>query len=256
VDIDGSPRVALVTGAAAGIGRAIAIACGAQGWRVAVASRRLDALEETAKLVDDAGGHASAHFLDLTDDASIDAAFAGVMEQHGRVDLLVNNAGLAFPGPAHEMGDGEHRRIVETNFLGAVLLTKRVVHALVEARDTGDVVFVSSDAVVHDRPRLATYAATKAAIESFARTLALELEGTGIRSTIVRVGPTESGFADGWDPSIFDELIPYWQRFGAQRHWGICQPEDIAAAVIAAVTAPARAHVSEISVGPSAPPAP
>jgi NADP-dependent 3-hydroxy acid dehydrogenase YdfG len=96
--------------------------------------------------------------------------------------------------------------------------------------------------------------ATKAGLETFARTLALELEGTATRSTIVRVGPTwGTSFGDGWDPAIFEDLIPYWQRFGAQRHWGVLQPEDVAAAVVHAVSAPRGAHVSEIEVVPPAP---
>jgi NADP-dependent 3-hydroxy acid dehydrogenase YdfG len=152
------------------------------------------------------------------------------------------------------MDDADHRRIVETNLLGTILLTKRVVTAQLASGCAGDVVFMSSDATVHPRPQMATYMATKAAVETFARTLAMELEGTRTRSTIVRVGPTVSGFADEWDPAIFTDLIPYWQRFGAQRHWGTLQPHAVAAVVVHAVTAPRDAHVSEIEVLPPAPP--
>jgi NADP-dependent 3-hydroxy acid dehydrogenase YdfG len=243
------PTRALITGASGGIGRAIAVAFGGLGWTVAVAARRRDQLEETAKLVEDAGGRALVHPLDLTDVDAIDAC----CDATGSVDVLVNNAGVAYPGPAHEMDDADHRRIVETNLLGTILLTKRVVAAQLAAARPGDVVFMSSDAIVHPRPQLATYMATKAAVETFARTLTLELEGTATRSTIVRVGPTATGFADEWDPSIFADLIPYWQRFGAQRHWNTLQPEDVAAVVVQAVSVPRGAHVSEIEVLPSAP---
>jgi NADP-dependent 3-hydroxy acid dehydrogenase YdfG len=245
----GTSRTALVTGASGGIGRAIAVAFGEQGWTVAVAARRADALEETAKLVEDAGGRAVAQPLDLTDVASIDACCDAV----GPTDVLVNNAGVAFPGFAATMDDADHRRIVETNLLGTILLTKRVVAHQLAAGTDGDVVFLSSDSTVHPRPQLATYMATKAAVETFARTLAMELEGTRTRATIVRVGPTITGFADGWPPDVFEDLIPYWQRFGAQRHWGTLQPEDVAAVVVHAVTTPRGAHVSEIEVLPPAP---
>jgi NADP-dependent 3-hydroxy acid dehydrogenase YdfG len=249
VDTD-APRRALVTGASAGIGRAIAVAFGARGWHVAIAARRADALDETAKLVTDAGGDATAHLLDLTDVASIDACCAAA----GPIDVLVNNAGIAYPGAAVEMDDDDHRRTVETNLLGTILLTKRIVAPQLAARRPGDVVFVSSDSVVHPRPHLATYMATKAALETFARTLALELEGTDTRSTIVRVGPTQpTAFGAGWDPAIFEHLIPYWQRFGAQRHWATLQPENVAAVVVHAVTAPRGAHVAEVEVQPQAP---
>jgi NAD(P)-dependent dehydrogenase (short-subunit alcohol dehydrogenase family) len=246
----GTSRTALVTGASAGIGRAISIAFGALGWDVVVAARRVDALDETAKLVDDAGGRARVQRLDLTDTASIDECCATA----GAVDVLVNNAGIAFPGPAIDMADDDHRRIVETNLLGTILLTKRVVAAQLAARSPGDVVFMSSDSIVHARPQMATYTATKAALETFARTLAMELEGTDTRSTIVRLGPTQpTAFGDGWDPAVFEHLIPYWQRFGAQRHWGAMRPEDVAAIVVHAVTAPRGVHLTEIEALPQAP---
>jgi NADP-dependent 3-hydroxy acid dehydrogenase YdfG len=243
-------RVALVTGASGGIGRSIAVAFGGLGWTVGLGARRMDALEETAKLVEDAGGRAIAQALDLTDTASIDACCGAL----GSIDVLVNNAGIAFPGPAYEMEDADHRVIIETNLLGTILVTKRVVAAQVAAGSEGDIVFISSDSVVHPRPHMATYMATKAALETFARTLALELEGTATRSTIVRVGPTiGTAFGDSWDPAVFEDLIPYWQRFGAQRHWGVLQPEDVAAVVVHAVSTPRGAHVSEIEVLPPAP---
>jgi len=249
VGTSGARRTALVTGASGGIGRAVAVAFGALGWTVAVGARRAAALDETAKLVEDAGGQAITHPLDLTSVASIDRCCEAI----GTVDVLVNNAGVAFPGPACEMDDDDHRRIIETNLLGTILVTKRVVGAQLVAGTPGDVVFMSSDATVHPRPRMATYMATKAAVETFARTLSMELEGTQTRATIVRVGPTITGFADAWDPSIFADLIPYWQRFGAQRHWATLQPEHVAAIVVHAVTVPRGAHVSEIEVVPPAP---
>jgi NAD(P)-dependent dehydrogenase (short-subunit alcohol dehydrogenase family) len=242
-------RTALVTGASGGIGRAIAVAFGQLGWTVAVAARRAGALDETAKLVEDAGGRAVTQPLDLIDVASIDACCDAI----GPVDVLVNNAGIAFPGAAVDMADDLHRRIIETNLLGTILVTKRIVAAHLAAATPGDVVFISSDSTVHPRPHMATYMATKAAVETFARTLALELEGTATRSTIVRVGPTITGFGDGWDPAVFADLIPYWQHFGAQRHWGTLQPEDVASVVVNAVTAPRGAHVSEIEIVPPAP---
>ena len=82
----------------------------------------------------------------------------------------------------------------------------------------------------------------------------MELEGTATRSTIVRVGPTiGTEFANTWDPEVFTDLIPYWQKFGVQRHWGTLNPEDVAAVVVHAVTAPPGVHMSEIEVQPQAP---
>jgi len=245
--------VAVVTGASAGIGRAIAVALGGLGWTVAIGARRVAQLDETAKLVVDAGGTPFVHPLDVTDPDSIDSFSAAVRAHAGAIQVLVNNAGTALPGAIHDMSDDDHRRIVETNLLGPILLTRRVVAQLRADGAPGDVIFISSDATVHMRPSLATYLSTKAGVEAFAQTLALECEGVGIRSSIVRVGPTLTGFADDWDLAIFDELMPRWQRFGIQRHFHTMQPEDVARAVVTVVTAPAHMWVPIVEVQPNPP---
>jgi NADP-dependent 3-hydroxy acid dehydrogenase YdfG len=247
-------RTALITGASGGIGRAIAVALGGLGWNVVVASRRQSAVDETAKLVDDAGGNALALVVDLTDDASVDRLCAEVRAKWGTIDVLVNNAGIAVPGFAWETSDDDHRRVVETNLLGTMLVTNRIVRALVAQKLEGDIVFMTSESIVQPRPQMASYMATKAGVETYARALALELEGSRVRSTIVRVGPTQpTSFADNWDPAIFEDLIRYWQRFGAQRHWGAMEPEHVAGAVVHAITAPRGARVAEVEIVPPAP---
>lgn len=248
-------RVAAVTGASAGIGRATAVAFGELGWTVAVGARRLEQLEETAKLVDGAGGRALVHVLDVTDSASVDAFCDFVTRAAGPIDVLVNNAGTALPGELHEMTDDDLRRIVETNLLGPVIMSSRVVGALrASGATTGDIVFISSDSTVHPRPAMAPYVATKAGLEAFAATLALDLEGSGLRASVVRLGPTRgTSFADGWDRDIFDELFPRWRRFGLQRHFHTMQPEDIARAVVQVVTAPAHMWVPVLEVQPNPP---
>jgi NADP-dependent 3-hydroxy acid dehydrogenase YdfG len=247
------PRIAVVTGASAGIGRAIAEALGALGWTVGLGARRVAQLDETAKVVVEVGGSALVHPLDVTDTASIDAFCAYIRSHAGTIEVLVNNAGTALPGAIHEMSDEDHRRIVETNLLGPMLLTRRVVAQLRDEGMRGDVVFISSDATVQKRPHLATYLSTKAGIEAFAETLALESEGVGVRSSVVRVGPTLTGFADEWDLGVFDELMPRWQRFGIQRHFHTMQPEDVARAVVTVVTAPEHMWVPIVEVQPNPP---
>jgi NAD(P)-dependent dehydrogenase (short-subunit alcohol dehydrogenase family) len=246
-------RVAFVTGASAGIGRAIAQALGALGWPVALGARRVEQLEETAALVTDAGGTAFAHELDVCEPASIDAFLAATTEALGPVDVLVNNAGTAVPGALHEMGDEQHARIIATNLLGPILVSKRIVSDLRARKAHGDIVFISSDATVHPRLYLGTYGASKVGLESYATTLAMECEDFPIRSSIVRVGPTLTGFAEDWDTEIFGEIIPHWQRFGIQRHFNTMQPEDIARAVVTTVTAPAHMWIPIVELQPQPP---
>ncbi len=248
-------RVAAVTGASSGIGRATAVAFGALGWVVAVGARRVDQLEATAKLVEEAGGRGIVHPLDVTEPESVDAFCEFVAHEAAPIDVLVNNAGTARPGFAHEMLDEHHRQIIETNLLGPILMTRRVIGALREqGAAAGDVVFISSDSTLHHRPAMATYASTKAALETFAATLALECEGTGIRASVVRVGPTQgTSFADGWDLGVFEELFPRWQRFGIQRHFHTMQPEDVARTIVHVVTAPPHMWTPIIEVQPNPP---
>jgi NADP-dependent 3-hydroxy acid dehydrogenase YdfG len=250
---DTPARVAVVTGASGGIGRAIAVALGGLGWTVGLGARRVAQLDETAKLVADAGGTPLVHVLDITDTGSIDEFCHFVDAQAGSIQVLVNNAGTALPGAIHQMSDADHRRIVETNLLGPILLTRRIVAQLRAVAVPGDIVFISSDATVNLRPHLATYLSTKAGLEAFAQTLALESEGVEIRASVVRVGPTLTGFADEWDLEIFDDLMPRWQRFGIQRHFNTMQPEDVARAVVSVVTAPAHMWIPIVEVQPNPP---
>ena len=246
-------RVAVVTGASAGIGRAIAIALGGLGWPVAIGARRTELLDETAELVTDAGGTAFAHALDVCRPESIDAFLDATERELGPVDVLVNNAGVAAPGWLHEMSDEDHERIIATNLLGPILVSKRVVAVLRDRGTPGDIVFISSDATVNPRPFLGTYGVSKAGVEAYATALALECEDFPIRSSIVRVGPTITGFGDGWDLEMFTEIIPRWQRFGIQRHFNTMQPADVARAVVNTVTAPAHMWTRLVEVQPVPP---
>ena len=246
-------RSAIVTGASSGIGRAIAIEFGHLGWRVALGARRQDRLEEAATAVAAAGGVGRALPLDVRDANAVAAFFAAAATAIGPVDVLVNNAGVATPGWLHELPVEAVQRDVSTNLLGP-LLTSRLAIASIRARGaTGDLVFITSDATRHPRPRMAPYTATKAGVEALAQSLALELEGTGIRATTVRVGPTVSEFGFGWPTDDLEDLMAYWPRFGLQRHAGVLDPSVVARAVRTAVTAPPGVLLDTIEVQPEAP---
>jgi NADP-dependent 3-hydroxy acid dehydrogenase YdfG len=245
-------RVAVVTGASTGIGRAIAVGLGALGWPVAIGARNTDKLDETAALVSEAGGTAVPCRLDVTDARSVDAFVTEVEARLGPVAVLVNNAGIAVPGRFWELTPEQMDTEVRTNLLGPFLCTRRVLPAMVERR-AGDVVFISSDTVRAPRPGLLGYGATKAAIEVAARGLAMELEGTGVRTTTVRVGPTLSDFGTGWSAEQITALMETWPRFGIQRHMNTLDPADVAQAVVHAVTSPPGVTIDLIEVQPEPP---
>lgn len=256
MNAEAPPRVAAVTGASSGIGQAVAIALGRLGWQVAVGARRADRLAHTACLVEEAGGTALAHELDVTDPASVDAFFDAADDAFGPGAVAVHNAGVSTPGPFHTLDPADLRREVETNLLGVLLTARRSIRTMLEHGITGDQVFLSSDAVRDGRPRMIAYAATKAGVEVAARSLTMELEGTGIRCTTVRVGPTFTEFLAGVEPEELGELLEYWPRFGLQRHMAVMTPDDVARAVVLAVTTPPGVFVGTIEVQPSAPATP
>ncbi len=248
-------RSAIVAGASSGIGAAIARAFGALGWSVALGGRRIDKLAAVAAEIETAGGRAAALSLDLTLPASIDAFFDGCERALGPADLLVNNAGICVPGLLHEVSPEDLQREIATNLVGPALLARRMIASL-RARDAaGDLVFISSENVTAPRPFQPGYTASKWGLEGLARTLRLELDGTGIRATIVRPGPTfPTDFARDWDPAILKRLLKTWKAFGIQRHLRWMPADAVAQAVVAAVTAPPGTHFDVIALGPESPP--
>jgi NAD(P)-dependent dehydrogenase (short-subunit alcohol dehydrogenase family) len=248
------PRICLVTGASAGIGAAIARALGSLGFSVALGARRRDRLEQAAAAVTAAGGRSFAHPLDVSDPASLDAFFDAAERALGPVDVLVNNAGLCRPGLLHEVGPEDLARETATNLLGPLLLARRAVRSLLDGKRAGDLVFVSSENAIRPRPYQVGYTATKAGLEGAVRALRMELEGTGIRATLVRPGPTGTEFAREWERGVLERLLESWRHFGVQRHLRWMPAESVARAVVAAVTAPRGTHLDEIQLMPEAPP--
>jgi NADP-dependent 3-hydroxy acid dehydrogenase YdfG len=245
------PRTVIVTGATAGIGRATAEAFGALGWRVAIGARREDRLDDAAAAVALAGGRGFGHVLDVTDPASVDAFVSAAEKALGPIDVLVNNAASSRPGPLHELSVEHIRETLESGLLGSLLMSRRVLSSMLPARRAGDLVFISSRAAVLPWPRQVPYAAAKAGIEAAAAALRAELAGTGIRALIVRVGDTVTEFASGWSPEQLAE-VAYWSKLGLiAGSW--LQPAQVAAAVVAAVTAPRGVQLETVVVNPEHP---
>jgi NADP-dependent 3-hydroxy acid dehydrogenase YdfG len=244
-------RTAIVTGATAGIGRAIAEAFGALGWRVAIGARREDRLDDAVAAVALAGGRGFGHVLDVGDPASVEAFVDAAEKALGPVDVLVNNAAGAKPGPLQEQSVEQIREALDSGLLGALLMTRRVLADWLPAHRAGDVVFVSSRAASLPWPRHVAYAAAKAGIEGAAASLRAELVGTGVRSLVVRVGDTATEFTSGWSPAQLAE-VGYWAERGMLAG-GILQPQQVAEAVVAAVSAPPGVQFETVVVNPVAP---
>jgi len=248
-------RVAIVTGASSGIGAAIARALGACGFALALGARRAEELAAVAKTVEQSGGRAIPLPVDLSDPASLDAFFEAAEATLGPVDVLVNNAGICVPGLLHEVDAGALRRELAVNLLAPALLARRAIGSLLSRGARGDLVWISSENVVAPRPFQAGYTASKWGLEGLARTLRLELDGSGIRSTIVRPGPTfPTDFARGWEPALVKRILETWNALGLQRHLRGLPAESVAETVAAVVNAPPGTHFDVVHLGPEAPP--
>ncbi|MDO9495643.1 MAG: SDR family oxidoreductase [Nocardioides sp.] len=245
-------RPAVVTGASSGIGAATALALAAAGHPVALGARRTDKCEEVAAQVREAGGEASVHPLDLTDTDSVTDFATAVTADLGDVEVVVSNAGAVAPGTIHEVDSERFARELDLNIVGAHRLVRAFVPGMVERR-RGDLVFVSSDVAVRARPFMSSYAAGKWGLEGMAHAMQMELEGTGVRASIVRPGPTWSEMGTDWEDEEAAFVLNQWVRFGLARHPHFMKPTAIADAITTVVSAPRGVHWNLVEVSPEAP---
>ena len=201
------PRVWLITGASSGFGRAIAEAALAAGDIVVAAARRTDAL---ADLVASAPERVTALALDVTDADRISAAVAQVLDGHGRVDVLVNNAGRGAIGAAEETTDRELRDLMDLHFFGPSALTRAVLPGMRE-RSTGAIVQMSSMGGRFTFAGVGAYSATKFALEGWSEALAKEVERFGIKVLIVEPGAFRTSF-NGPGALLMSKPIPAYDE--------------------------------------------
>ncbi|MFG3529470.1 SDR family oxidoreductase [Streptomyces sp. NPDC047917] len=191
-------RTAVITGAASGMGSATARLLAAQGVRVALLARRAERLEELAAAIKEAGGEALAVATDVTDQASVDAAAELVHQTFGRVDLVVNAAGVMLPNPVDEGRTDEWQRMIDTNVTGALRIirafTADLVAAAAEGR-TADLVNISSIGAHIMFPNYAVYGATKAALTYLSTSLRTEFGPRDVRVTNIEPGLTDTELA-------------------------------------------------------------
>jgi NADP-dependent 3-hydroxy acid dehydrogenase YdfG len=245
-------RPAVVTGASSGIGAATALALSAAGYPVALGARRTDKCEEVASAIRDAGGEASVHALDVTETDSVTDFAKAVAADLGDVEIVISNAGAVAPGTVHEVDPERFASEIDLNLIGAQRLVRAFVPGMVERR-RGDFVFVSSDVAVRARPFMSSYAAGKWGLEGMAHAVQMELEGTGVRASIVRPGPTWSEMGTDWDVDQAAFVLNQWVRFGLARHPHFLKPVALADAITTVVSAPRGVHLNLIEVSPEAP---
>ncbi|MDT7741812.1 MAG: hypothetical protein QOE59_890 [Actinomycetota bacterium] len=241
--LDGT--TAVVTGASSGIGDATARALAAEGATVALLARRREKLEDLAR---ELGEGAEVHEVDVTDADAVREAIESVVREHGRLDVLVNNAGYGTMDPALEADLGEWQKMVDVNLTGVLATTHAAVSHLTEAargpRGIADVVTVSSVAGrTVSGPGSNVYAATKHAVNAFSEALRQELAPHH-----VRVGLVEPGLVDTELTNTGRENTP---DASSASDLGVLEASDIADAVVYIVTRPPRTAVNEVLIRPT-----
>jgi len=220
-------RIALVTGAGAGIGRAIAETFAREGAFVIVTDRDRDAAEETAAAIVKSNGAASAHAVDVTDTGQVKALMDAIGEAHGRLDVLVNNAGVSERSDFRHLSDETWDRVWKTNLEGTVRCAREAFD-LLKASGKASIINLSSIMSAKHARQLAVYSATKGAVSALSRSLAVEYAPYGIRVNTLLPGYVETALTARYisNPMVAKALLTQTplRRFGA--------PEDIANAAL------------------------
>ena len=226
---------ALVTGAGRGIGRAIAIALAREGACVTAVARTAEELDSLVGEIEEAGGRGLAFAGDLRNPSFPADAVNAAVERFNGLQVLVNNAGIGFFGNVAETRDEDWQSVIDTNLTAVFRLTRAALPHL--ARRGGHVFMISSLAGSNPNPGMAAYAASKAALDHFARCLMLEVRSRGIKVTTLAPGSVDTTFggAEGGDTS-----------------W-MLSPEDIAQALVELAHMRDGAHASRVEMRPARP---
>lgn len=234
-----------MTGASSGIGEATALALAGAGASVSLAARRAERIEALAEKIVADGGRAIAVPTDVSDEEQARSFIEQTTERLGAPDVLVNNAGAMLIGPVEGADTERWRRMIDANVYGVLYCTHAVLPAMREA-GRGHVVNVSSVAGRRANPYFAVYNLTKFGVTAFSEALRQELAESGIRVTVV-----EPGFVDTELSSHNDEVVRQGAEQMKEKLVKVLDPEDIAAAILDAVSRPAHVNISEVVVMPT-----
>ncbi len=242
--VDLSGQVVAITGASSGIGEATALACAQAGAAVALAARRVERIEQLAERIAGEGGRAIAVQTDVGDEQQASAFVRRAHAELGRLDVLVNNAGVMLLGPIVGAPTEEWRRMIDANVYGVLYCTHAALPLMAE-RGTGHVVNVSSVAGRVARQGSGVYNLTKFGVGAFSESLRQEGVALGVRVTLIEPGAVATELAGHNRPEIREQIA---HRFGDVER---LTAEDIAGAILYAIGQPPRVSINEVLVRPS-----
>jgi NAD(P)-dependent dehydrogenase (short-subunit alcohol dehydrogenase family) len=241
-------KVVVVAGGSAGVGRAAAELFAREGANVVILGRRKDRLDEVVSAI---GTNAAAIATDISDPDAVRSAFSEVEARFGRLDVLLNVAGVARARPIEEVTDEDIATVVGTNFTGIIYTTRA---AIPKMRKTGwgDIVNVSSEITSDDMPYMTLYSSTKRALDGFTKTMTKELRGQNIRVSLVTLGSVfPTSFGDNLPPEDMERVYPLWEQDGYLTRVAGTEPlapEMVAESMLFVVTRPRQQMTDVIHV--------
>jgi NADP-dependent 3-hydroxy acid dehydrogenase YdfG len=244
MEIDLTGKVVAVTGASSGIGEATALACAQAGAAVALAARRGDRIDALARRIEDAGGRALAIAADVGEEDQARAFVQRTHDELGRLDVLVNNAGVMLLGPIENAPTEEWRRMIHVNVFGVLYCTHAAL-PLMLAQGAGHVVNISSVAGRVARAGSGVYNLTKHGVGAFSESLRQEVTMRGIRVTLIEPGAVATELRDHNRPEIVELMN---QRLGDTIP---VESQDVANAILYAIGQPQNVSVNELLVRPT-----
>lgn len=231
-------RVAVVTGASSGIGKAIAVSLAAHGALLCLAARRLEKLEEVAECVRPTTSRVKSYRVDLMSDQEVLAFAAGLKQDFGHVDILIHSAGVISMGQLDNAPVEDFDRQYKVNVRAPYILTQALLPMMRSCQ--GQIVFINSSVGLNARAGVGQYAATKHALKAIADSLREEVNTDGLRVLSLFLGRTASAM----------QAAVHEMEHRAYQSERLMQPEDVASVVINALTLPRTAEVTDISIRP------
>jgi clavulanate-9-aldehyde reductase len=241
---DLSGQVVAVTGASSGIGEATALACARAGAAVALAARRLDRIQALAQRILDDGGRAIAVQTDVGEESQAQAFVQRAHSELGRLDVLVNNAGVMLLGPIENAPTEEWRQMIHANVYGVLYCTHAAL-PLMREQGSGHIVNVSSVAGRFARAGSGVYNLTKFGVGAFSESLRQEIAPAGLRVTLIEPGAVATELVEQNRPEIRQVIA------GVLADVEPLQSQDIANAILYAISQPPNVAVNEVLVRPS-----
>ncbi|OMB97136.1 short-chain dehydrogenase [Mycobacterium sp. NS-7484] len=245
-------RPALVAGASSGIGEATAIRLARNGFPVALGARRVEKLQEIVDKIRADGGEAIPVHLDVTDPDSVKAAVEQTTSELGDIEVLVAGAGDTYFGKLDSISTEQFDSQIQIHLIGANRLATAVLPGMIERR-RGDLIFVGSDVSLRQRPHMGAYGAAKAALVAMVNNYQMELEGTGVRASIVHPGPTKTAMGWSLPAELIGPALEDWAKWGQARHDYFLRADDLARAITFVAETPRGGFIANMELQPEAP---